>query len=180
MKILNLRVVRCAAVAAGVVFGFGSAWAEKIQWTGLDATDAQDWFRPGNWDLGRVPVDGDEVTIKPASTKYFYVTLTNSTAHLKSLWLGTGTSYVSKSPDYRALITFKGWESCLRADDITLYKGGILKSFGSFNNAGPSNRVWVAGVNLTCVYYDGTSERDGGIDANACGYNGANGPCWVG
>ena len=173
-----VRRVLCAVGFASLLCGL--AQAEEIKWTGADTVDAQDWFRPGNWDLGRVPVDGDEVTIKPASLKYFYVTLTNSTAHLKSLWLGTGTSVVSKSPDYRALIKFKGWESCLRADDITLYKGGILTSAGSFNNVGPSNRVWVAGVNLTCTYYDGTSDRDGGITANACGYNGANGPCWVG
>lgn len=173
-KLLVAMVLACA--------GAQVACADTITWTGKDPIDPTDWFRPGNWDLGRIPEDGDDVVflstaVSGAETKE--AVLSQSTPHLKSLTLHTQSP--SGSPLRRCYISVKGWETRIWADDIHLMKSGVIRPYAAFKDGNPSNRVWIVGNNMTLDEYSSNSdmEKSGCITATARGYIGSSGPSWV-
>lgn len=156
------RVVFAVALAVG----FGSAFADTVTWTGGGSVDKTDWFEPKNWDLERIPEDGDDVVINPPAGSAWHVHLTHSTAHLKSL-LVRHQSPVNSSGQ-KTWLTCYNWDTKIWADDITIDKGGIVTCGGPFLSSEMSNRVWIVGNNLT--FAEATENFAGRIDVNCKGY----------
>lgn len=176
---VQASVVLLMAMLAGVSFG------ETIKWTGGDTVDPKDWFRSGNWDLGRVPAEGDDVKLSALENVKWEILLTNSTPHLKSFEMYHKNP--STSPEYRIYLKFKNWNTRLWADDIHIKQGGMIRTVGPFTNAEMSNRVWIAGVNMKLDYYNGgwvsnykAPEwiKDGCIYTSLQGYQCGYGPAW--
>ena len=91
----------------------------------VTSTADGDWHALGTWDT-RVPVAGDAVVINSQ------VTLTNSSAMLASLTVNSGKG-----------LTFKGWQTILRATNVTVSTGGSMTHIGCTTNTAPDqSRVY--------------------------------------
>ncbi|MDD5706445.1 MAG: hypothetical protein PHR35_10995 [Kiritimatiellae bacterium] len=120
-------------------------------WIGIGTGD---WFTVANWIGGR-PDTGDEAVIATAGAT---VLLTNETPELASLTISSTASLV-----------FSNWTTRLRATEVTVEAGAVLKTAGAFTNApAMSNRVWIVCSNLT-VAAGGAINVDGQGYAQAAG-----------
>ncbi len=126
----HVRGIPLYAILLMAQYAFGSA-----VWTG--AGDGSDWFDSANWDPQAVPGSCAEVTVGSGS-----IVLTNATAEMASFHQTGGT------------LTFSGWETALRADEITI-SGTVTHlpvSTSTPNALGewvPDHRVWLVGSNIT-------------------------------
>lgn len=112
-----------------VLFFALSALGETRTWTG--AVDKL-WSTAANWSPEGVPQAGDNVTI-PASTTAI---VSEDMPALSSLDL-SGTLMTSN------------WFTAVRADTVTILKGGKLTCGNPFSSSEPSNRVWIVCRDLT-------------------------------
>ena len=112
------------------------------------AVDTNDWFVGANWG-GTVPQPDDDVIITNAGA---FVLLTNSTPHLKTIYLS------------RTLIC-SNWTTCIEADAVTVASNGRLTIADAYTNDCMSNRVWIIATGLVV-------EANARIDADYRGYLG--------
>lgn len=159
-----------AVVALGAVVS-SSALGETIKWN-KGAAEKYYWHDAANWDLGRVPQDGDDVQLASSWDGYSYNNcyLTNATAKIKSLTLGR-----------RRRLVVTGWESCISAETITIQGGGTPGATTdaciyapSFADGAMSNRIWIVADKMTI--YGGSSSGY----LYALGYAAKAGPAWDG
>lgn len=109
------------------------ALAEPIAWKTYGSGR---WSDPANWDLNRVPIEGDAVTIGTVNGKAPTILLEAATPRLASL-------------DSVAVLTFTNWTARIDAAAVTIRSGGTLTVARDFSETEMSNLVWV-----TCNTFD--------------------------
>lgn len=104
-----------------------------VIWTGSTNTD---WFEGANWNTGLPPGTDDPVAVTSAPRA---AVVTNLTASLGDLNIQTG-----------GIVSFSGAAACLRARDVTVHGGGIVRHEPNGTwPAADTNRVFVQARNLT-------------------------------
>ena len=122
------------------------------------------WDDPANWTGGEPPQKGDTVImVSDAATS---LTIGVPTAPLAKLVVSNVTEGATTT------ISCANWGTCIRAEEIVIGRGGVIKSAGGFYENEMSNRVWLATGALTV-------ERGGTIDADRAGWAPGNGPSRV-
>jgi hypothetical protein len=137
------------AAAAGLILAMGmTAAAETITWSGTSGA----WSDPGNWDLSRAPLAGDDVVITVSGAS---VLLSSSTPALGSLTLGR-------------TLTFTNWNTTLTATNVAIQAGAVVGLPPAFTDVQMSNRV-----NIVCSSFLLASTAV--IDGNQKGFVGVTG-----
>ena len=139
-----------ACLLTAVVPAF-SASAAKCTWTG---TSSGYWDDGANWSTGVAPQAGDDVVINTWINNYFMVTVTNSTPVLNSLKVGE--TYICR-------LRTKGWNTCIRANSVTIGKKGVVMCDAGGSDIADISRVWIECGDLTVV-------KNGTITASIKGY----------
>lgn len=116
------------------------------------------WYDGANWSQGEQPSIGDTVY------------LTNSVATAVAIEQPIDVAELVIGG--RTTLTVANWFSCLKATKIRIRNGGTLKVTGGFTETQMSNRVWLAGTDLTI-------EKGGKIDAAQGGYGINQGLSWI-
>ena len=171
VNINDMKISTVFLVVAAVTLASIGALGDTIKWN-KGASGTYYWHDAANWDLGRVPQDGDDVQLASSWDGYSYNNcyLTNSTANLKSLTLGR-----------RRRLVVTGWSTCISAETVTLQGGGTPAATTdaciyapAFANGAMSNRIWIVANKMTI--YGGSSSGY----LYALGYSSKAGPCWDG
>lgn len=115
------------------------------------------WDDGANWSTGAAPQAGDDVVINTWINNSFSVYITNSTPVLKSLKL---------AETYICTLVTTNWNTCIRAEDITIGKKGILTCARNYDLADTNDmsRIFIACSNLTIA-------AGGKIDVDGKGYD---------
>ena len=115
------------------------------------------WEDSANWSTGEMPTVGDTVYLTNSAATT--VTL-EQPVDLAELVVGGKTT-----------LKVSNWFSQIKATRVRILNGGTITTVGGFTESQMSNRVWLAGADLTI-------ENGGKIDVSQCGYARQHGPCW--
>lgn len=153
------------ALAFAIAFSAFAGEGDTIMWIAASANHS--WHEPTNWDLGRVPEDGDTVVLTSPDGSY-YTQITT-----------TATNTVPETGKFKKLtingqhtLSLKGWNTKVVAEEIVMTKKPV---YGS-NISCPSctktdtNRVWIVVDRLTV---------SSGCTIKASGCEPWVGPCWA-
>ena len=125
---------------------------------GVNATtNAGGWSDKNIWSQGRLPVAGDDVTVK------YNVTLTNATRLLNSFTITN------------AILTFQdttNLQTCLNANDVRIRNAGKLTHLTNSAVSTNSLGVWPIDARVYVACNTLTVENGGSIDADAKGFGG--------
>ena len=139
------RLVCLLAAAAVICVGFPMPLhSATCTWTGPAVGY---WDDGANWSTGAAPQAGDDVTIniwKDSSYNSMNVTITNTTPVFNSVTIGSG---------YVCTLTMTNWNTCLRANTITIGKRGTLTCATGKDQTETNamSRVWVKCGDMTIV-----------------------------
>ena len=89
------------------------------------------WTDAAIWSSGHKPVVGQFVIVTND------VVLPEATAMMDAVTVSNAT------------LTFSNWTAKLQATEVDIQSGSVLTAAGAFEDAGPSNRVALAGSNIT-------------------------------
>lgn len=166
--------MKLIAVTAIVLFSLcivNQAYAaegDTIRWIG---TSGGYWHDTANWNLGRVPEDGDIVQISgDFAYAYHWMYLTNSTPNLKKLVVGTNRK-----------MGVRGWDTCIRAEEVEVssYSEYLYNlpeiSCGAVSKGSMSNRVWIVCNKLTIGSYGSLTAAGYSTSSSAGAYGGKDG-----
>lgn len=160
------------AVVAFLYFPFGilnsalAAEGDTIRW--IASSSDHNWHEPTNWDLGRVPEDGDMVVMTTPSGSYY----TQITTTVTNTVPATG-KFKKLTVNGQHTLSVKGWNSKIMADEIVLNSGVVYHSKISCPSCSStsSNRVWIVADTITV---------NSNTSITASGYEPWIGPCWEG
>ena len=173
---MNIRYLFFGSLLCGGFFSLYAQPGDTITWKSTEPKSEGDWSDPTQWDLGRVPEDGDIVVLPSPSggtASYNFMTTTAS-GRLPS----TGRfKKVEIKQAHR--LRLSGWETQLVAEEVVLKAntnssqtdcGGTISS-DTVSTATSSNRVWIVADTISA-----------GVNSviSAKGYNKGLGPCWEG
>lgn len=143
---------RSCFFAAVILTAVSAALSDTLFWIG---TANSNWNVAGNWNLGRVPAEGDDVLITNIGTRR--VILAEPTPLLNSFTISNGT------------LVFTNWTTVLNAEQVTIGNGGVLTMPAAFATNQMSNRIAIACGDLLIA-------TGGVINADRLGFQRANGP----
>ena len=139
--------------------------AQTCTWNGTEASAY--WDDGANWSTGAAPQAGDDVVIDK-NVKNLTITITNSTPVLGSLTF---------AESYACTLMTTNWNTCIRANSVTIGTKGILTCARSFDKTDTNDmsRVYISCGDLT-IASGGKIDVDGrGYDMSVVSGNAASG-----